>query len=373
LKGKKVEVLIPQHLRLKHVKNREGYNQNPQNRPMGVGRDLLGLKKNGTQFPVEISLSYYTRNDEQYAFAFVTDISHKKEIERGILFLNDQLQKVASKLEERVQERTHELSETINQLDAQIKETEKAQSKLIKSEEELQRSLRREKELSELKSRFVSTASHEFRTPLSSILSSVYLLSKYTSAEDQFKRDKHIERITSSVSFLTDILNDFLSVEKIEEGKVEVTSKEFDFNEHIVNLTQDMQGILKKGQSFSFQHNGSNIVTLDTTLLKHIIMNLISNAIKFSPENAIIEINSQVENDFIKLSVRDKGIGISKEDQTHLFERFYRAGNAAHIKGTGLGLYIVSKYVEIMNGRIICNSELEKGTEFIIIFERKLN
>ena len=287
--------------------------------------------------------------------------------------MNDQLQKVASELEERVQERTHELSETINQLDAQIKETEKAQSKLIKSEEELQRSLRREKELSELKSRFVSTASHEFRTPLSSILSSVYLLSKYTSAEDQFKRDKHIERITSSVSFLTDILNDFLSVEKIEEGKVEVTWKEFDFNEHIVNLTQDMQGILKKGQSFSFQHNGSNIVTLDTTLLKHIIMNLISNAIKFSPENAIIEINSQVENDFIKLSVRDKGIGISKEDQTHLFERFYRAGNAAHIKGTGLGLYIVSKYVEIMNGRIICNSELEKGTEFIIIFERKLN
>jgi PAS domain S-box-containing protein len=368
--GKKVEILIPQNLRHKHVKNREGFYKNPQHRPMGLGMELLALKKGGTQFPVEISLSYYTKKGEHYAFAFVTDISHRKEIEERSLFLNNQLQEVAAELEERVQDRTYELYETINELDEQIEQDQSTQSKLLKSESELKKSLEKEKELSELKSRFVSTASHEFRTPLSTILSSVYLLSKYTSSEDQPKRDKHIERIISSITLLTEILSDFLSVEKIEEGKVEVCWKEFNLNEYILGLISDMNGLLKKGQSFVYHHKGDRIVILDSSLLKHVGMNLISNAIKFSPENATLEISSSVENGIIQFSVKDKGIGISKDDQKHLFERFYRASNAAHIKGTGLGLHIVNKYVEMMNGKIICNSELEKGTEFIITFNK---
>jgi signal transduction histidine kinase len=198
----------------------------------------------------------------------------------------------------------------------------------------------------------------------------VYLLSKYTSAEDQPKRDKHIQRINSSVSLLTEILSDFLSVEKIEEGKVEVNWKEFDLTEHVQGLMADMNGILKNGQRFSYEHKGTNSITLDAALLKHIMINLISNAIKFSPEQSMIEITSTVENNFFKLSVRDKGIGISKEDQKHLFERFYRASNATNIKGTGLGLHIVNKYVEMMNGEIVCNSELEKGTNFTIMFKK---
>lgn len=368
LVGKKVEILIPPHLILKHISHREQYNKNPQNRPMGMGKDLLALKKDGTLFPVEISLSHYIKEKKPYTFAFVTDISRFKELEQGILFLNEQLQQAAVEFETRVEERTYELTETIHKLDLQIKETEEAKSKLLRSEEELQELLKKEKDLNLLKSNFVATASHEFRTPLSSILSSVYLLSKYTSTEDQPKRDRHIERITSSVTLLTDILNDFLSVGKIEEGKVQVQWNEFNLNRFIADLLEDMRSVTKKEQVFSFQHNGEQRVCLDATLLKHIMMNLISNAIKYSPAHATIEIASFVENEKITLRIKDKGIGISKEDQKHLFERFYRASNAANIQGTGLGLHIVSKYVEMMHGEITCNSDLQKGTEFIIKF-----
>lgn len=371
--GQQIEILIPLNMRGRHVSHRKHYNSNPQNRPMGMGGELQGLKKDGSVFPVEISLSYYKKNNKQYAFAFITDITHRKEIEQRILFLNRELQEVAAELDQRVQSRTKELSETITQLDSQVKETQEAKTILVKSEEELKTSLEKEKELSKLKSRSVSTASHEFRTPLSAILSSVFLLSKYTSEEDQPKRDKHIGRITSAVALLTEILNDFLSVSKIEEGRIEVSWKEFDLAQYIQSLLNDMQTILKNGQKFSYHHNGDAWVTLDVVLLKHVVLNLASNAIKFSPENATIEINTNIDGESTRLCVKDAGIGISQEDQKHLFERFYRASNASHIQGTGLGLHIVSKYVEMLNGKIYCNSELEKGTEFIIVFEKSKN
>ncbi len=109
---------------------------------------------------------------------------------------------------------------------------------------------------------------------------------------------------------------------------------------------------------------------LDPGMFKHISLNLLSNAIKFSPENSVIEIHSAVTADQIEVRVKDSGIGISKEDQAHLFERFFRATNAINIQGTGLGLHIVSKYAELMNGRIFCKSETEKGTEFTITFQK---
>ena len=241
-----------------------------------------------------------------------------------------------------------------------------------KKDEDLRESLEKEKELSELKSRFVSMASHEFRTPLSTVLSSAYLIDKYTTADDQPKREKHLQHIVSSVNMLTDILNDFLSVGKIEEGKIQVRLTEFNIQELIITIAGEMKNNLKKLQKIQYHHEGNAQVLMDASLLKHIIMNLFSNASKFSAEADIIEIKTICHNQHISLSVKDHGMGISKEDQKHLMERFFRGDNAGNIQGTGLGLHIVSKYAELMNGTMECKSELEKGTEFIITFNAKI-
>lgn len=241
-------------------------------------------------------------------------------------------------------------------------------SKLKMAEEGLREALQIEKNLGELKSRFVSMASHEFRTPLSTVLSSAYLIEKYSLTEDQPKREKHIQRIVSSVNMLTDILNEFLNVGKIEEGKLEAKFSEFNIKETIESTIEEMKNNLKKNQQINYQHEGNLMVFLDKSLLKNIVLNLISNASKFSPDKPMIEIKTFWQKNKMILSVKDQGIGISKEDKKHLMERFFRGSNAANIQGTGLGLHIVSRYAEMMNGNIKCKSELEKGTEFILTF-----
>ncbi|NIG57446.1 ATP-binding protein [Chitinophaga sp. Cy-1792] len=237
-----------------------------------------------------------------------------------------------------------------------------------RAEAELRQALEKEKELNELKSKFVSLASHEFRTPLSTILSSVYLISQYQGGiEDQYKRDKHIQRIVSSVNMLTDILNDFLSVGKIEEGKIQVRNSTFEPGKLIGTIISEMQGLQKNSQQILYAHHGASTAYLDPTLLKHIVMNLVSNAIKFSPEGGIIAVRSECLNNYLQLTVRDKGIGIAEEDRQHLFERFFRGSNAGNIQGTGLGLHIVGRYTEIMGGTITCDSKPGEGAEFKVI------
>ena len=233
-------------------------------------------------------------------------------------------------------------------------------------EENLKQSLKREKELGELKTRFVSIASHEFRTPLSTILSSAFLTGKYTATEDQHKRDKHLDRIVSSVNLLTDILNDFLNVGKIEEGKINVHQTEFDLAHLLKSIIKDLNANLKNGQKFRYAHEGITIIQSDSSLIRNILNNLISNAIKFSLENAVIDIKSQNDGEHFNITVKDQGIGISEEDRVHLMERFFRGSNALNIQGTGLGLHIVSKYVECLRGSITCESKLNEGTIFQI-------
>ncbi len=240
-----------------------------------------------------------------------------------------------------------------------------------KADAALHTMLEKEKDLSELKSRFITMASHEFRTPLSTVLSSAYLIEKYTKSTEQLQREKHLKRITSSVSMLTDILNDFLSLGKLEEGKIPVRLKIFDIAESVNATIEEIKDSLPKKQQIVYKHTGQPEVELDASLLKHIVLNLVSNASKFSPEKSLIEICTVNREHVLLLAVKDHGIGISKEDQKHLMERFFRGANAGNIQGTGLGLHIVSKYAELMNGSVVCNSELDKGTEFIVSFQTK--
>ena len=359
--GKKIEILIPNRYHVRHEGHRNHYNSNPHPRAMGIGFDLYGTKKDGTEIPVEISLSNFIDKDENYTIAFISDISKRKEIEKAVLHQKEELASINSKieelnndLEEKVEMRTLQLQQTLQQLQ--------------QSKDELSKALNKEKELSDLKSRFVSMASHEFRTPLSTILSSASLVAKYTQTEEQDKRDKHILRIKSSVSNLTDLLNEFLSIGKIEDGKVMAHLIEFNIRELLEAVCSELQAIAKPGQQIQLTHSGDTHVLLDPSLLRNVLINLLSNAIKFSPEKGKIEVNAAIKNKTINIHIRDSGMGISEEDQEHLFERFFRGKNATNVQGTGLGLHIVSKYIELMDGQINYISELEKGTEFFITF-----
>jgi PAS domain S-box-containing protein len=365
LLGRKIEALIPSRFHSHHTGYRENYTAHPQARPMGVGLDLFGVKKSGTEFPVEVSLSNYKSQDVSFVIAFINDISRRKEIENAVLRQQDELEEINLKIEELNNELEQKVAIRTSQL-------EQAMKQLEVSKEELTEALSKEKELSDLKSRFVSMASHEFRTPLSTILSSASLVAKYIKEDEQDKRDKHIQRIKSAVHNLTDILNEFLSIGRIEDGKVITHFSRFNIQELIGTVCNELQGIARKGQRIVYDHEGENEVEMDITLLRNIFINLLSNAIKFSSDNGEIRVHSWVNEKDIIFEVSDSGIGISVNDQEHLFERFFRATNAVNIQGTGLGLHIVGKYVELMNGQIVCESDLEKGTTFTITFKNNI-
>jgi PAS domain S-box-containing protein len=363
LKGKLMEVLLPDSVAKTHHQHRNNFNQNPIARKMGIGLDLFARKKNGTEFPVEISLSPFENNGVKFIIAFIIDISRRKEVENKVLkqrnkleILTNELKAANEKLEGKVLDRTKVLQEAISEIE--------------KSRAELSEALEKEKELNELKSRFLSMASHEFRTPLTTILSSASLIPEYPAAEQQNNRLKHIDRIKSAVNNLNDILSDFLSLSKIEEGKVEANFIVFDMHQLFTDIVDEMKGICKKDQEIIYVHKGNRDVKLDPKLLRNVLNNLISNAIKFSDEGKKITIKTTTSKTKIFVEISDEGMGISYEDQQHLFQRFFRGSNATNIQGTGLGLSIVERYVELMHGKIIMESQIEKGTTFTLTFNQ---
>ncbi len=277
----------------------------------------------------------------------------------------EEIQKLNMELEERVEQRTFQLAEAIRKLE----DTNKS---LYEAEKEVRKALQKEKELNELKSRFVTTASHEFRTPLSTVLSSASLIGKYINTEDDEKRQKHVDRIKSAVSNLTVILNDFLSISRIEEGRVSNLPVLFDFAALAVEVKDEMQDYLKQGQQIIFEHEGEErLVMLDKQLMKNILINLLSNASKYSDDNKSIYLNTKVNSEIINLEVKDEGYGIPREDQVRLFSPFFRAGNVSDIQGTGLGLNIVKRYIDLMGGILAFQSRVNEGSTFTVTFTRK--
>jgi len=236
-----------------------------------------------------------------------------------------------------------------------------------KAEEDMKSTLAREKELSEMKSRFVTLASHEFKTPLSVILSSVSLIEKYPDADQQDKRLKHIHRIKSNVNNLKQILNDFLSLERLEGGLVQNCPTEADLVHLTREAIQDLENSLKEDQHVQLRTEGTpRLIPVDIQLLRNVLNNLLSNAIKYSPESTTIDCTLSYQPATVDIQVRDRGIGIPPEEQQHLFERFFRATNTTGISGTGLGLSIVKRYLDLMSGLIRLSSTPGEGSTFTV-------
>jgi PAS domain S-box-containing protein len=354
-----VDMLVPQRFRMLHEKFRSEFIEKIADSVNEQSFDMHAETKDGHEFPVHITLNYYYQDKICFILSFVNDVTERKESEEKLIQQREQLEKVThdvrrmnTELENKVAERTLILREALLELE--------------KSQTELSDALNKEKELNEIKSRFVSMASHEFRTPLSAILSSASLISKYQYTENQDKRDKHIQRIKGSVKHLNDLLEDFLNLGKLEQGRVFVNAEPFDVKECLMDVFEELKHSLKKGQHLDLSYNGEINFTTDQRLLKNIMINLLSNAVKFSDENKLIRIS--VENLGLKMiiHVKDEGIGISQEDMPYLFSTFYRAKNAINIQGTGLGLNIVKRYIDMLGGEISVSSELGNGCTFTI-------
>jgi PAS domain S-box-containing protein len=357
--NKSIETLIPGRFHHAHLQYRDAFNEHPANRTMGPGYNLFAKTKNGREFPVEVSLSYYRKNDALFVIAFIVDITQRKQSEQSMLHQRTQLEKITadmrklnSELETKVEQRTKILQEALKELE--------------KSQREVNEALNKEKELNEIKSRFVSMASHEFRTPLSTVLSSAALISRYTKENEQDKRDKHIKRIKDSVKHLNEMLEDFLSLGKLDERRVKAETSVFNVREFLEEVIDEMKSTQKEGQLINQHYTGGKEFVTDKRLLKNILINLLGNAIKFSGEGSVITLDIREQNDFLMLSVKDEGLGISEEDQQHLFSSFFRGKNALNIEGTGLGLHIVKRYVDLLKGSIQLESKLNSGTTVFV-------
>jgi len=303
--------------------------------------ELRNKAKDGTYYWVDTTIvPFLNEREKPYQYlAIRSDITQRKLAEEQLLRVNEDL-------ENKVRQRTLELTHALG----------------------------KEKELNEMKSRFVSIASHEFRTPLSAILSSTSLIEHYVNPEHEDKRKKHIERIKSSVKNLTSILDDFLSLEKLEQGKIEAQNSEFNLREFIEDAIEEMEGMLKrKQQQISFNFEGVETIYQDKKILRNILLNLLSNAVKYSPEGKTVHVSAVVNEGKAIIEVKDEGIGIPPEAQKNLFNKFFRAKNVTNIQGTGLGLNIVKRYVELLDGAIDFTSKENEGTSFIVEFPQIKN
>ncbi|MCB0733821.1 MAG: PAS domain S-box protein [Flavobacteriales bacterium] len=467
LLGSNITMLMPQPHRDLHDSYVRNYLETGMARIIGIGREVDGLKKDGTLFPFRLSVSEVKIESGSYFTGFVHDLTHEKEA-------NQKLQEYAQQMEEKVHERTAQLQEEIeikerteralmesqklyeaiavnfpngtitvlnekleftfvegtglkdigvrtsdllgkhylDVIDSGIRPMVEEKLQLVfqgkhchfeielnhlvfrvravplpnerdeidrillvetnitqqkKAEEEIFNSLRKEKELNVLKSRFVSMASHEFRTPLSTIMSSASLIERYPLTDDQPKRLKHTDRIKGNVRNLTMILNDFLSLEKLDEDRLRTNLSTFNLKEFVDQVADELSTLRKPGQRITvLTCNDESTITTDQFMLQNILNNLISNAVKYSPEEATITIEINREEAGFKVVISDTGRGISPDDLKLLFNRFFRASNAGNEQGTGLGLYIVQRYLDLLGGSIHVKSELNKGTSFTV-------
>ncbi|MFD0762230.1 ATP-binding protein [Lutibacter aestuarii] len=312
--------------------------QHPKNQKYKVPIESIGVKKNGQEIPIELTFGKLEYENQFYYKALISDISERKEKEKKITTLNYQL-------EEEVKNRNNELEKVV---------------------EQLKKSLNKEIELNHLKTKFIALASHEFKTPLSAILSSTELIVKYTELEKYHKRDTHVAKVKSMIHHLNGMLDDFLTLENIESGNIKPCYTPLNLNKLIKEITKFTKPSLKKGQVLIFENQIDEEIYQDPKLLKIILTNLLYNAIKYSDEESEIHVKISQNKNNIYFSVKDYGIGIPEAEQNLIFNRFFRAKNVLYYPGTGIGLNIVKGYVTSLKGTISFVSKENKGTSFKI-------
>ncbi|MCK0114675.1 PAS domain S-box protein [Gelidibacter sp. F63206] len=292
--------------------------------------ETVHQRKDGTTYPVHITLELSMLGDREVFISIVLDITEQKNYTK--------------KLEETVELRT----------------------------KQLEMALEKEKELNELKTKFLSLVSHEFKTPLSGILTSAMLLGKYTLEGQQDNRDKHIKIIEDKVNYLNAILNDFLSIERLETGKVNYKFITFRLSKVLNEVIYNANMLLKEGQQIKYPENIDDITLIqDEKTIELALSNLVHNAIKYSPEHSDITIRiTQNDKDTI-FEIADAGIGIPEKDQKNIFNRYFRSENVLTTQGTGIGLNIVKSHIENLGGTISFTSKEHIGSTFILTIPNK--
>lgn len=363
--GQPLKVLIPNRYHENHKDHFKGFVSEGDRKKMGQGQCIYGTRKDGTNFPVEIGLNPFEVYGKTYVMAIVVDISERKQQEIQIVELN-------ARLEEKVANRTKALNETLNKLKISNKELADENAKRIEAENETRKALQKEIELNELKTQFLSLVSHEFKTPLSGILTSAMLLAKYKLTKQQENRDKHLKVITDKVHYLNNILNDFLSFEKLEKGKVNYNFSEFKLSKVVNEVVYNCNMLLKEGQQIKYPENADDITLFqDEKILELALSNLVQNAIKYSPENSTIDLQVGQKAGITSFIIKDEGIGIPEKDKKNIFNRYFRAENVLHSQGTGIGLNIVKSHLENLGGAITFESKEGQGSTFTITLPDK--
>lgn len=327
-----VDALVPSGMRGPHHQHRDSYTAHPQTRPMGTGLELHAQRKDGSLFPVEISLSPNRVENELRVIAVVRDISPRKEIEGRL---------------KAIQERyTSELAAKNQQLEARNRDVEKA---------------------NRLKSEFLASMSHELRTPLHTIIGFSELLSEELEGPLTPKQKRFIGHILQDSRHLLELINEILDLSKIESGRLELQIGTFEFPGC---LGEVFGGIQPQAAAKQIRLENRNTFTeslcADRLRVKEILYNLLSNAVKFTPEGGLIWVESAVQDQFLRVTVGDTGIGIVPEEQELVFEKFYQVGSTTKgtREGTGLGLPITRKLVELHGGRLSLRSKPGEGTQF---------
>ncbi|RKN81737.1 PAS domain-containing sensor histidine kinase [Ulvibacterium marinum] len=351
LLGQQLSILIPSAQREKHKKLAEDvYWEDIGIREM-KGRNLSGLHKNGEQIPLQVGLSPFSLYGNKYVLTLIEDLSEIKEKDNQIYELNTQLEK-------KIRLRTQELRDTVAILKREVKRRKEAEDKIKDA-------LQRERELNDLKTKFLSLVSHEFKTPLSGILTAATLVGKYNTEEGQGKREKHLKTIIGEVRRLNTILTDFLSIERLEQGKEVYRLADFSLSKVVNEVIYDANMILKDGQKINYPQNiDDTIINQDERIVGLALTNLLHNAIKYSSEDTEIDFRVNLSENKITFHIKDQGIGIPEADQKHIFDRYFRAENVLLTQGTGIGLNIIKAHIENLGGSIYFKSKENTGSVF---------
>ncbi len=333
--GKPIEALIPRRFLRHHVQHRAEYSEHPVTRPMRTGLDLFALRKDGTEFAVDINLSPVQDEDGSHVMCIVRDVSDRRQAEEQIQLLNRNLEG-----------RTRELAHANRQLEFRNREVERA---------------------NRLKSEFLASMSHELRTPLNAIIGFSDLLSEQTAAILSGKQTRFLGHIRQGARHLLDLINDILDLSKIEAGRLELRYENFTMADALAEVLSSVRPMaVANGLQLHANLPGGVVLNADRVRFKEILYNLLSNAIKFTPEGGRVWVESVERDGFLVITVGDTGMGIPGEEHGSIFESFRQVGSTAKgvREGTGLGLAITRRLVEQHGGKIWLESEVNQGSRF---------